>query len=146
MISHGYSVKEYDDPIVDIVEAAVSQFSECVEPGAYLVDMVPLCKSLFLCWPVAGGINHVSHSLSRTGMCHTVQYVPNWFPGAGWKVKAKRFADTLTEMADVPHQFVKDQMVSRRSSCSLDLLPLPSIPTCGCSPRGRSLRFGDEVY
>ena len=47
MISHGYAVKEYDDPIVDVVEAAVSQFSALVEPGAYLVDLVPLCKSLF---------------------------------------------------------------------------------------------------
>jgi len=47
MISHGYAVKEYDDPIVDVVETAVSQFSECVEPGAFLVDLVPLRKSLF---------------------------------------------------------------------------------------------------
>ena len=44
-----------------------------------------------------------------------MRYVPSWFPGAGWKVKAKRFANTLTEMVDVPHQFVKDQMVSRHS-------------------------------
>ena len=62
MISHGYSVKEYDDPIVDVVEAAVSQFSECVEPGAYLVDMVPLCKLPFPCRPITWGINHVSLS------------------------------------------------------------------------------------
>jgi len=60
MISHGYSVKEHDDPIVDMVEAAVSQFSECVEPGAYLVDMVPLCKSLFPHWPTTRGIDRVS--------------------------------------------------------------------------------------
>jgi len=36
--------------------------------------------------------------------------VPDWFPGAGWKAKAKLFTTTLTKMADVPHQFVKDQM------------------------------------
>ncbi|KAF9649833.1 cytochrome P450 [Thelephora ganbajun] len=83
MISHGYTVKEHDDPIVDVVEAAVNGFSECMEPGAFLVDMVPL-----------------------------LQYVPDWFPGAGWKAKAKRFAKLLTDMADIPHQFVKDQMAA----------------------------------
>lgn len=44
MISHGYSVNEHEDRFVDVVEAAVSGFSECLEPGAFLVDMVPLCK------------------------------------------------------------------------------------------------------
>ena len=48
MIAYGYPVKEHDDPIVDIVEAAVEGFSESMEPGAYLVDMIPSCKSLFL--------------------------------------------------------------------------------------------------
>jgi len=59
MISHGYTVKEYDDPIVDIAEAAMNQFSELVEPGAYLVDMVPLRKSPFSRRLTAGGIDHV---------------------------------------------------------------------------------------
>ena len=68
MISHGYAVKEYDDPIVDVVEAAVSQFSALVEPGAYLVDMLPLCKSLFSCRPIPGGINRVSLSPSDLGV------------------------------------------------------------------------------
>jgi len=60
MISHGYAVKEYDDPIVDVVEAAMNQFSELIEPGAYLVDMVPLCKSLFSRRPTTGGIDCIS--------------------------------------------------------------------------------------
>jgi len=83
MISYGYSVKERDDPIVDLVEASVNGFSACMEPGAFLVDMVPLLR-----------------------------YVPDWFPGAGWKAKAKRFSDLLTRMADIPLQFVKDQMAT----------------------------------
>ena len=41
-----------------------------------------------------------------------VRYVPDWFPGTGWKVKAKLFKKLVDEMADVPFQFVKDQMVS----------------------------------
>jgi len=64
MISHGYAVKEYDDPIVDIVEAAMRGFSELIVPGVYLVDTVPLCKSLFSCRPIAGGIDSISLSPS----------------------------------------------------------------------------------
>ena len=48
MISYGYPVKEHDDPIVDIVEAAVKGFSESMEPGTYLVDMIPSRKPLSL--------------------------------------------------------------------------------------------------
>ena len=47
MISYGYPVKEHDDPLVHVVEAAVNAFSECLEPGTYLVDMIPLRESLF---------------------------------------------------------------------------------------------------
>ena len=47
MISYGYPAKEHDDPLVCVVEAAVNAFSECLVPGTYLVDMIPLCKSLF---------------------------------------------------------------------------------------------------
>ena len=48
MISYGYPLKENDDPIVNVVEAATSQFSECLEPGAFMVDMIPLRKPRFL--------------------------------------------------------------------------------------------------
>ena len=54
MISYGYSVKEHDDPLVDIVEAATRQFSESVEHGAFVVDMVPLRKLRFLHQLIAG--------------------------------------------------------------------------------------------
>jgi len=67
MISHGYTVKEHDDPMVDIVEAAMDQFSECIEPGTFLVDMVPLCKSLPSCRLTAGCINRISLSPSDLG-------------------------------------------------------------------------------
>ena len=48
MMTYGYSVKEHDDIYMDVVDAAVRSFSECMEPGAYFVDMIPLRKSPFL--------------------------------------------------------------------------------------------------
>jgi len=106
MISHGYQVKEHDDPIVEVVGAAVDGFSDTSEPGAYLVDMIPFRTSLFLPGALLR-ILTISSFLLRI-----VRYVPGWFPGAGWKTKAKRYAGLLEDMADTPHQFVKDQMVS----------------------------------
>ena len=53
MISYGYPAKEHDDPLVCVVEAAVNAFAECLVPGTYLVDMIPICESLFfLCTPL----------------------------------------------------------------------------------------------
>jgi hypothetical protein len=61
MMAYGYSVKENNDPLVDVVEAAVNGFSECMEPGAYLVDMIPFRKSPFL--PVLLGMPKTSSFL-----------------------------------------------------------------------------------
>lgn len=47
MMTYGYSVKEHDDPFVGVVEEAVQGFSETLEPGAYLVDVIPLRESQF---------------------------------------------------------------------------------------------------
>ena len=41
-----------------------------------------------------------------------VRYVPTWFPGAGWKIKAEQYRGLLEEMLQAPFQLVKRQMVS----------------------------------
>lgn len=41
-----------------------------------------------------------------------MRHVPEWFPGAGFKKKASEWAATLQEMAEGPHNFVKQQMAS----------------------------------
>ena len=70
MISHGYPVKEHDDPIVDTVEAATKQFSECCKPGAFMVDVVPLRKPRFLPQLIVGEINCVFLLLSYLTHAH----------------------------------------------------------------------------
>jgi len=80
-ISHGYSVKERDDPFVALADKALLQFSSAAVQGRFLVDVIPALK-----------------------------YVPTWFPGAGFKQTAARWAETLTTMAESPHQYVKEQM------------------------------------
>jgi len=82
-ISHGYQVKEHQDPFVDLANRAVEQFSISTATGAFMVDVIP-----------------------------SLAYVPDWFPGAGFKIKAKQWRATLDEMVQKPYQFVKDQMAA----------------------------------
>ncbi|KAG0702321.1 cytochrome P450 [Suillus ampliporus] len=82
-ISHGYEVKENDDPFVDLADRALDQFSQSTAPGAFMVDIMPLLAK-----------------------------VPEWFPGAGFKRTAREWRETAEEMAATPYKFVKDQMAA----------------------------------
>ncbi|KIK38430.1 hypothetical protein CY34DRAFT_809316, partial [Suillus luteus UH-Slu-Lm8-n1] len=80
-ISHGYEVKENDDPFIDLADSAMDHFSRSTVPGAFIVDTMPFLAN-----------------------------VPEWFPGAGFKRLARECRQTLKELVDLPYKFVKDQM------------------------------------
>ncbi|KIJ70462.1 hypothetical protein HYDPIDRAFT_79110 [Hydnomerulius pinastri MD-312] len=82
-ISHGYEVKENQDPFIDLADKAVEQFSASTATGAFMIDVMPALK-----------------------------HVPEWFPGAGFKLKAKEWHATLEEMVAKPYQYVKDQIAA----------------------------------
>ncbi|KAG1737603.1 cytochrome P450 [Suillus lakei] len=82
-ISHGYEVKENNDPFIDLADRAMDQFSRSTAPGAFMVDIMPFLAK-----------------------------VPEWFPGAGFKRLAREWHQTLEEMVDAPYKFVKDQMAA----------------------------------
>lgn len=84
-MTHGYEVLDGEDPIVHVVNLATEQFSAAVTPGAFLVDVFPLLR-----------------------------YVPSWVPGAGFQKKAREWRQVLLDMADIPHNLVKERMVSPR--------------------------------
>ncbi|KAJ3485041.1 hypothetical protein NLI96_g5232 [Meripilus lineatus] len=80
-ISYGYTVEDGADPLVDLVERAMGQFSQISRPGAFLVDVLPVLR-----------------------------YLPSWFPGAGFKTQLALWSKTFSDMEDVPFDFVKKQM------------------------------------
>ncbi|KAG6333886.1 hypothetical protein ID866_5199 [Astraeus odoratus] len=82
-ISHGYRIQEDKDPLVDLADTAVDQFSRSTATGAFMVDVIP-----------------------------ALRYIPEWFPGAGFKRLAREWNATLQEMVDQPYKFVKDQMAA----------------------------------
>ncbi|KAG2370126.1 cytochrome P450 [Suillus spraguei] len=82
-ISHGYEVRENNDPFVDLADRALDQWSRSTAPGAFFADVVPFLVK-----------------------------VPEWFPGAGFKRLAREWHDTLEEMVSAPYKFVLDQMAA----------------------------------
>ena len=71
---------------MNVVDRAVTQFSEAVTPGAFLVDVFPLLR-----------------------------YIPSWVPGAGFQKKAREWRKTMLDMVDIPYLMVKQRIVSDNS-------------------------------
>ncbi|EGO01759.1 hypothetical protein SERLA73DRAFT_103748 [Serpula lacrymans var. lacrymans S7.3] len=80
-ISHGYEAQNINDPYLKVADIAIHYFSITTTAGAFLVDIVPLLR-----------------------------YLPNWFPGTGFKAIARAGYESLKEMTDQPHEDVKEKM------------------------------------
>lgn len=80
-ISHGYSLGDERDPIIDIVEKATGQLSVLLVPGAFMVDVLPFLKHL-----------------------------PQWLPMQQFRRTAEEWAQTLAAMVDLPFEFVNEQI------------------------------------
>ncbi|THH20292.1 hypothetical protein EW146_g1063 [Bondarzewia mesenterica] len=91
-ISIGYHVEEDSDPFVHLVDVAVGDFSKAIEPGVWLVDIIPAIK-----------------------------YIPAWFPGASFKKVAANWAESLMAMVTQPYDFVKRQMADNTAAPSFML-------------------------
>ncbi|THH12729.1 hypothetical protein EW146_g7425 [Bondarzewia mesenterica] len=94
-IFYGYQIQEDDDPLVHVADVAMDGFSKASEPGAWLVDIIPVIK-----------------------------YVPTWFPGASFKRLAPEWRKYFIAMLNQPFNLVKQQMVDGTAlpSFTLDLL------------------------
>lgn len=102
-IAYGYRVKESNDPFLTEVEVAVEQFSLSTAPGGFLVNLVPSRVYLF---------DIIHRNVLPNSW--TVQHLPAWFPGAGFKHTAALWAECLVNMVERPYQFVKQQMVDHK--------------------------------
>ncbi|KAG1855197.1 cytochrome P450 [Suillus subalutaceus] len=86
-ISHGYEVKENNDPFVDLADRVVVNGSQAAAPGAYMVDILPFLAK-----------------------------APVWFPGAGFKRTARKWRETLEEMVFCTPQVAGTAPVSLTSN------------------------------
>ncbi|PYH43881.1 cytochrome P450 [Aspergillus saccharolyticus JOP 1030-1] len=89
-IGYGYTVAPHThDPLVDLADRAMEDFSVAMLPATYLVDYIPL-----------------------------LMYLPPWFPGAGFIRTARQYKKTVTAFSDLPYAFVQNQMRTGRSQSS----------------------------
>lgn len=47
-IPYGYSVQDCNDPLVELADKAMAQFSDAITPGAYFVDIISIRSCLFM--------------------------------------------------------------------------------------------------
>lgn len=81
-VSYGITVGETNDPYIYKAQKVLREFAEASVPGKYLVDTIPLMK-----------------------------YVPDWFPGAGWKRKARAYAELNRKLCTEPFELVEKRLV-----------------------------------
>ncbi|KZO99695.1 cytochrome P450 [Calocera viscosa TUFC12733] len=92
LVAYGYDIENDDDELIVRVNEILRIFEKVLEPGAFLVDIIPLLKHL-----------------------------PTWFPGAGFKRLALRWKKRIQETREAPFERVKRDMATgkaRSSFCS----------------------------
>ncbi|KAF8523698.1 cytochrome P450 [Hysterangium stoloniferum] len=89
-ITYGIDILPENDPYIATAEFAMKLGGTVGAPGSYLVNMIPLLRHL-----------------------------PEWFPGAGFKKKARIWRKTVTDMPTTPFQFVKKELLAGTAKPSL---------------------------
>ncbi|KAF2136512.1 uncharacterized protein K452DRAFT_322394 [Aplosporella prunicola CBS 121167] len=98
-IVYGYTTEPHDrDPFVDLAGKAMEDFAEAIVPGKWAVDIFPFLR-----------------------------YLPESFPGAGFKKVARRMTLHLKQTVDQPYQFVKQRMNEKKHKTSFLSQAIESI-------------------
>lgn len=90
------------DPILEAAEEGVECLSEIVNAGSYLVDSVPIRKNSAPVSASAGGLSD---------LLKTVKYLPEWFPGAGFKRQAAHWKEKVDALHLRPFEVAKKNWV-----------------------------------
>ncbi|KAL7946416.1 cytochrome P450 [Trichoderma barbatum] len=81
-LTYGYAIELYKpDPLVNLIEQVMINASEAIVPLKWPVDIFP-----------------------------ALAHLPDWFPGAGFKRLARERRALIDASADIPLDFVKEQM------------------------------------
>ncbi|KAJ7251135.1 cytochrome P450 [Mycena haematopus] len=80
-VAYGYTPSDENDELLMLANEAMEGFSEMTAINAFAVDSIPILR-----------------------------FVPSWFPGAGWKTKAKLYRHSLQLMTDRPYEWTKQQV------------------------------------
>jgi len=81
-MAYGIKIQPDNDPYIEIAEKALIGLATGAQPGAFLVESFPVLK-----------------------------YVPAWFPGAGFKRKARMWRAWTKKMVEAPFLAAQRQIV-----------------------------------
>ncbi|KAF5382852.1 hypothetical protein D9757_007327 [Collybiopsis confluens] len=94
---------EEAEPYLPTVMAALESMSIAGTPGAFYVDQIPLSSAF------------------------TVKYVPEWFPGAGFKRKAREWSELRKKMVEGPFSVAKERVAKGIATPSLTSVALEQM-------------------
>ncbi|KAF8210916.1 cytochrome P450 [Mycena galopus ATCC 62051] len=97
-VTYGIKVQTQDDPFIALARDAIHTAADASVPGRFLVDVVP-----------------------------ALRYIPEWFPGAGFKRLAKEWGKMLTDMIDLPFAEAKRIIESGNAPTSFTSVSLSNI-------------------
>ena len=101
-VAYGYQITSNDDPLVHLLEKTFLLAASIIIPGKFLVEFVPIRMYFF----------HIF--IKEWFDIHpTVRFLPDWFPGAGFKRQAKEVGRETSNIDCVPFDWAKTQIVSR---------------------------------
>ncbi|KZP22134.1 cytochrome P450 [Athelia psychrophila] len=81
-VTYGLDVLPKDDPFIESADKGITTVTLVLLPGAFLVNMVPILKQL-----------------------------PSWFPGAGFKRKAKEWKQYADTTLEAPFKALKEKII-----------------------------------
>ncbi|CCO36612.1 O-methylsterigmatocystin oxidoreductase Short=OMST oxidoreductase [Rhizoctonia solani AG-1 IB] len=81
--AYGYEATKAGDPMVEIARVGMKAFSDASIPADFIVNVFP--------W---------------------LEYIPSWFPGAGWKRKAMAWNKAQEDLINVPFEWTRQQMAN----------------------------------
>jgi len=82
-VAYGYQVNGNDDELVQLIEDGLKIIAELSVPGKFWVEFFPILR-----------------------------FVPEWFPGAGFKRLARESGKELNKIDEIPFEWARRQIVS----------------------------------
>jgi len=105
-ITYGMDIKSADDRFLNANLEAAHALAAVLVPGKFLVDVIPIRVCLRAQTVV---YKHLMNLL-------IVRYIPDWFPGTGFKALAKEAREKFKISVDGPLEYVKNAMKVRPQS------------------------------
>ena len=124
-ITYGLNTESHEDRFLQAAERGMNYSQSVLVPGAFLVDTFPI-RSFRL--------RFTSPPIDDT---HKVKYVPEWFPGTGFKRFAKEARALFDIAVDGPLEYVKESL--KVGFCGFFVLALivPASPMAATLPSRR---------